>query len=139
MGSLRPYGFFDTGFPEVFKGMTPAWMDADAVPPAIRIDVEESAERYRVKADIPGVAKDDIRIDVDGNLVSIAAEVRREKVEQKDGKVLRRERHVGSMSRAFTLPVELDADRAQASYADGVLVLDLPKKSGAKAHRLAIA
>jgi HSP20 family protein len=140
MGTLRPFNLFDAGFPDVFRGvMPPAWSDADAFPPAIRIDVEETETGYRVKADMPGLAKDDIRIDVDGNVVSIATEVRREKVEEKDGKVLRRERHVGTMSRAFTLPVEVDADRAEASYADGVLVLKLPRKAGATAHRLPVA
>lgn len=140
MGTLRPYNLFDAGFPEVFRGMMPpAWIDADAFPSAIKIDVEESENGFRVKADMPGLAKEDIRIDVDGNAVSIATEVRHEKVEEKDGKVLHRERHVGSMSRTFTLPVEVDADRAEASYADGVLVLKLPRKAGATAHRLPVA
>ena len=63
--------------------------------PPIKIDVEEADDRYTVKADMPGVAKEDIRVDVDGNMVSIAAEVRRETKEEKEGKVLRSERYFG--------------------------------------------
>jgi len=139
MGTLRPFSLFETNVPGVFKGMLPpVWMDAEAAPPAIKVDVEETAERYLVKADMPGVAKEDIRVDVDGNMVSIAAEVRREKTDEKNGKVLRSERYVGTVSRAFTLPMDVDVERAEAKYADGVLMLTLPKTTGAPAHRLAI-
>ena len=139
MGTLRPFSLFDIPMPGVPKGvLPPLWMEADAAPPAIRIDVDETPERYTLKADLPGVAREDIRVDVDGNLVSIAAEVRREKKEEKDGKVLRSERHVGSMSRAFTLPMDVDTGHAEARYADGVLVVTLPKVTGTPAHRLPI-
>jgi HSP20 family protein len=139
MGTLRPFSLFETNVPGVFKGMLPpVWMDAEAAPPAIKVDVEETPERYTVKADMPGVAKEDIRVDVDGNMVSIAAEVRREKTDEKNGKVLRSERYFGTVSRAFTLPMDVDVGRAEARYADGVLTLMLPKTTGAPAHRLAI-
>ncbi|MBK8323369.1 MAG: Hsp20/alpha crystallin family protein [Betaproteobacteria bacterium] len=139
MGTLRPFSLFETNVPGVFKGMLPpVWMDAEAAPPAIKVDVEETPERYLVKADMPGVAKEDIRVDVEGNMVQIAAEVRREKVDEKNGKVLRSERYVGTMSRAFTLPMDVDVGRAEAKYADGVLMLTLPKTTGAPAHRLPI-
>ena len=139
MGTLRPFNFFETNVPGVFKGMLPpVWMDAEAAPPVIKVDVEETPAGYMVKADMPGVAKEDIRVDVDGNVVSIAAEVRREKTDEKNGKVLRSERYVGTMSRVFTLPMDVDVGKAEAKFADGVLKLTLPKTTGTPAHRLAI-
>ncbi|MBL0140992.1 MAG: Hsp20/alpha crystallin family protein [Betaproteobacteria bacterium] len=139
MGTLKPLNLFEASVPGVFKGMfPPMWVDAQPAPPAIKVDVAETDDRYTVKADMPGVTKEDIRVEVDGNMVSIAAEVRREKIDEKEGKVLRTERHVGTMTRAFTLPMEVDVAKAEAKYAEGVLMLTLPKRRGAPTHRLAI-
>lgn len=139
MGTLKPLSLFDTGVPGVFKGMfPPMWVETDAAPPVMKVDVEEADDCYTVKADVPGVAKDDIRVEVEGNTVSIAAEVRREKMEEKEGKVIRSERYTGAMTRAFTLPVEVDVSKAEAKYAEGVLTLTLPKHKGAPSHRLPI-
>ena len=139
MRTLKPFSLLEPDFPSVFKGgVMPMWMNTEPAPPAIKVDVEEKDDRYMVKADMPGVAKEDIHVDVDGNMVSIAAEVRREKKEEKEGKVLRSERYFGSMSRAFTLPAEVVVAKAEATYADGVLMLTLPKTKGTAAHRIAI-
>ncbi len=140
MGTLKPLHLFEPALPAPFRGMfPPLWMDTEAAPPTIKVDVEESEDRYTVKADMPGVAKEDIHVDVDGNVVSIAAEVRREKKEEREGKVLRSERYFGTMTRAFTLPAEVDVDRTEAKYADGVLRLVLPKHKGVPAHRVAVS
>ena len=139
MGTLKPLSLFESSVPSAFKSMfPPMWVDTELTPPDIRIDVEEADDRFMVKADVPGVAREDIRVDVDGNMVSIAAEVRREKTEKKEGKVLRSERSVGMMSRAFTLPTEVDFEKAEAKYAEGVLFLTLPKRKGAATHRIEI-
>ncbi len=141
MGTLKPLSLFDPAFdvPSLFKGfMSPVWMDTENLPPAIKVDVEETEDRYLVKADMPGVAKDDIRVDVDGNQVTIAAEVRRETKDEKAGKVIRSERYMGSMTRSFTLPADVDFEKAEAKYADGVLRLTLPKHKGAPTHRVEV-
>jgi len=139
MGTLRPLSLFEPEFPSMFKGMlTPMWMNTEQALPAIKVDVEEADDRYVVKADMPGVAKEDIRVDVEGGMVSIAGEVRREKKEEKEGKLLRSERYFGTMTRTFTLPMDVDVAKAEAKYADGVLMLTLPKSKGAATHRLAI-
>lgn len=105
----------------------------------MRIDVSENADGYTVKADIPGVKREDINVRVDGSMVEIEAETRSEKETRDDGeKVLRRERHFGSISRAFSLGHDIDASKVQAKYADGVLNLQLPKKAAAAAGRIAI-
>ena len=120
--------FFPTG---IFEGDQPQLK--------MRIDVTENDKIYTVKADIPGVKKDDIDVQVDGNMVSIKAEARTEKEERGNGdRVLRSERSYGTVARTFTLGQDVDASGVQAKYADGVLTLELPKKSPADARRISI-
>lgn len=104
----------------------------------IAVDVTENESAYTVKAEIPGVKKEDINVSIDGNLVSISAEVKREKEEKKGDQVLREERYYGAMSRAFTLPMEVDQAKSEAQYTDGVLSLKLPKKAGSQTKKLEI-
>ena len=96
---------------------------------AIRVDVKETNDAYTVHAELPGVKKEDIAIEIDGDTVTIAAEVKRE-AETKDGeKLLRSERFYGKTERRFALPAEVDEARAEAKFTDGVLELVLPKKA----------
>lgn len=104
----------------------------------ISIDVSENDRAYTVKAEMPGVRKDDISVQIDGNFVSISAEVKRHTEEKKDEKVLREERYYGAISRAFTLPSEVEQAQAQAQYVNGVLELTLPKRTGVQSRRLVI-
>jgi HSP20 family protein len=92
-----------------------------------------------VRADIPGVKKEDIHVDVDANAITVRAEMKQEKEEKKDEKVIYSERSYGMVSRSFSLPAEVDANGAKAEYKDGVLNLTLPKKAGAQARRLAVS
>lgn len=109
---------------------------AQAMP--MRVDVHEADDSYLVRADLPGVPKESIHVDIDGNRVTIRAEVRRES-EQKDGaRVLRSERYYGSLARSFALADEIDDDKADARFENGVLELTLPKKAVASAKRLQI-
>lgn len=106
--------------------------------PQVRMDVKEDEKAYTVHADMPGVSRDDIHVTIDGNTVSISAELS-QATEQKEGeRVLRRERSVGRVSRSFALEHEVDEAAAQAKYQDGVLALTLPKKVAAAARRLTI-
>ena len=104
----------------------------------MKIDVTESPTAYSVKADIPGVKKEDISVHVEGNMVRIEAETRSEKETREGEKVLRSERHYGTISRSFSLAQDVDATKVQAKYADGVLSLELPKKSQADSRKIAI-
>lgn len=105
--------------------------------PAIRLDVDETDQAYTVTADIPGVDKNDIKVEVDGNHVVIAAE-RKQNTAEKKGNTVRSERHWGQLSRAFTLQYPVDDTKAEAHYEHGVLTLTLPKKAQAGMHRLKI-
>lgn len=94
--------------------------------PCIRMDVEESPGGYLVQAELPGLAKGDIAVEVDGKVVSINAELRHDHAAQ-DGQPLRSERFYGARRRTFAMPQAIDAAGASACYADGVLSLTLPK------------
>jgi HSP20 family protein len=106
--------------------------------PEIRMDVSEDEKAYHVKADIPGVSKEDIKIDIDGAQVSITAEVKKEKEEKKGSTVLRSERYYGQQFRSFTLRHEVDQAKAEARYANGVLELTLPKKTATEVKHLTV-
>jgi len=105
--------------------------------PEIRIDVSENEKAYAIKADVPGVSKEDIKVDVEGNQVTITAEVKRSK-EEKIGKTLRSERYEGMASRSFVLPTDVDMETSQARYANGVLELTLQKKAGSTTKKLTV-
>jgi HSP20 family protein len=106
---------------------------------SIKIDVKEDAKGYTVKADVPGVKKEDIQIDIDDDVVTLRAETKKEKEEKKDEKVVYSERSYGMVSRSFTLPTDVDAKTANAEYKDGVLTLVLPKKANGAAKRITIS
>lgn len=93
----------------------------------IRLDVEETADAYVLRADLPGVPKDQIKVDIDADVVKIAVEYKREV--GTDAKVLRAERVSGKAARAIRLPVAIDAAKAEARHVDGVLQLTLPKQA----------
>ncbi len=105
--------------------------------PQIRIDVTEADDSYAVKAEIPGVRKEDINVRVNGNQVTISAEVKEDKEEKSGGRVLRSERRYGFASRTFSLADSVDDSKADAKYKDGVLQLTLPKRAQST-QRLAI-
>lgn len=130
---------FGDNFETALRRFFPASLfDADAPQLKMRIDVTEDANAYKVKADIPGVKKDDISVRVDGNTVEIEAEARSEKETREGEKVLRSERCYGTISRSFSLAQDVDAGKVQAKYADGVLSLELPKKTAADSRKIAI-
>lgn len=105
----------------------------------IRVDVVEKNGAFKVRADLPGVKKEDINVRIDGNIVQIDAETKDEKEFKGDGgKVLRSERYYGSVSRAFTLAQDVDEAKATAKYEDGVLTLELPKKATSASKRLTV-
>jgi len=125
---------------EFFKGfaLRPVFQGLEGEP-QIRLDVAEDDKSYTVKAEIPGVKKEDIKVTVDGNHVSISAEVRKETEEKEGKKVIRSERYYGSVSRRFSLGQDVDQGAAKARYDNGVLELILPKKQGGNARQLTVS
>ncbi len=106
--------------------------------PNIKLDVTEDDKAFYVKAELPGVKKEDIAVEVEGNEVSLTAEVKREKEEKKDEKVVHTERYYGKQYRSFSLGREIDRKNVKASFHDGVLELTLPKNGSPPAARIAI-
>ena len=119
--------------------LVPMRMDKELDDMNIRIDVVEKNGTFKVRADMPGLKKEDINVRIDGNLVQIDASTKSEKEFKEDGgKVLRSERYCGSISRAFSLSQDVDETKAQAKYEDGVLTLELPKKATTESKKLSI-
>lgn len=125
---------------DFFKGLAlqPFFRGAE-MEPDIRMDVSEDDKAYTIKAEIPGVKKEDIRVSIDGNMVSISAEMKKESEEKEGAKVIRSERYYGRVSRSFSLDENVDDSAAQAKYSDGILELILPKKPGGQRKAITIS
>ena len=133
-------GLLDEFFKDVNPGFYVRPLHGDPLPsPAqIKVDVKENDSAYTVHAEVPGVAKEDIQVALDGNVVSLRAEVAQKDEQTKDDKLLRSERFYGAVERSFQLPLEIDSAQAKARYDNGVLTLTLPKKQGVQTQRLTI-
>jgi HSP20 family protein len=147
MTRISVYDPFAEVFPSIFRSMfsaapepkTSAASAAPAVPTvAMRVDVIETAEGYVLRADLPGVPKEAIQIDIDANRVTLRAQPVRDAEPKPEGRVLRSERFDGHYARSFALTDEIDESRATARVDNGVLELTLPRKTGAGPTRLTV-
>lgn len=129
-------------FADLLRGFFVRPMDFDfdmaAQSAEMRVDLKEDSDSYAVHAELPGISKEDIHVNIDGQTVSISAERKQEKEEKEGENVLRKERYFGKVTRSFQLGHEIDESRASAKFNDGVLELVLPKKVQAQAKRLTI-
>lgn len=141
MSSLINRGsLFDDFFRELTPGfyVRPLHGDSLPTPTQIKIDVKEADQGYAVQAEVPGVSKEDIQVSIDGNVVTLSAEVKQSDSQTGEGKLLRSERYYGAVSRSFQLPADIDQETAKAKYDNGVLTLTLPRKKSGASQRLAI-
>ncbi|MGE5526171.1 MAG: Hsp20/alpha crystallin family protein [Rhodospirillaceae bacterium] len=132
---------FDEAFDQLLRGffVRPVNFEGTTAAPAqFRVDVSEDDSAYTLRAEIPGVKKEDINISIDGEQVAISAEVKNEKDAREGERVLRSERYYGKVYRAFQLGQTIDENAATAKYTDGVLELKLPKKAATSAKRIEI-
>jgi HSP20 family protein len=104
----------------------------------IKMDATETENCYLIHAEMPGVKKDDIDVAIEGNQVTITAEVKQTWEKKEGDRLLRNERYFGNIYRSFTLPAELDESASVAAYDSGVLELKLVKKAAVAGKRLAI-
>ncbi|MHB1132161.1 MAG: Hsp20/alpha crystallin family protein [Chloroflexota bacterium] len=102
----------------------------------VPVDVYEEADRYVVEASLPGLKSEDLDVSVQGGTVTIAGEL--PEVAQEGRSYLLRERLGGRFTRTITLPVEIDADKVEARFADGVLHLSLAKAAQFQPKKIAI-
>jgi HSP20 family protein len=139
MASITRYDPFNDLVDDLFKGflVRPVAYEGRNALPRLNVDVAEKNGAYVVKGELPGVKKEDIRITVDGAQITLEAEVKQEKSTDNE-RVLHTERTYGKVSRAFTLPQEVDEAQVQARFQDGVLELTLPKKQAAARKQITI-
>ena len=123
---------------DIFKGFMVRPVRMEQQVPQIKMDIKERNGAYVVRAEIPGVKKEDIKVDIDGDTVSISAEVKEEKEQKEGDRIIRTERYYGNVSRRFSLGQDVDEKAANAKYTDGVLELTLPKKAGKAPGRIAV-
>ncbi|CAN7767843.1 Hsp20 family protein [Variovorax sp. LjRoot290] len=139
MNALTRLERIDNLFPEMLRRWARPLqlLDDVALPSDIRVDISENDKEYLVSAEIPGAKKTDIRVSIEGNYVSIAAEIKKEQ-EDTHGRTLVKETYHGSVSRGFTLGSDVDEKTAVAKFEDGVLRLTLPKRESSASRNLKI-
>jgi HSP20 family protein len=110
-------------------------LHGDPLPQGIKMDIQEAGDAYKVQAELPGVKKEDIHVDIDGAIVTIKAEIHQQDSSGEGSRSLRSERYHGSVSRRFELPSEIDLEQAEAHYEEGLLHLILPKRKAVENSR----
>lgn len=148
MGSYRPgamqdpFGrlvenmFEDMFAPFTHGGALSQWQGESAISP--RLNVSESDRAFEVQAELPGVKKEDVKVAIEHQRVTIEGEARRDNEQREGENVLYSERSASRFVRSFMLPAEVDDGAAEARMENGVLTLTLPKKQGSQARRIAI-
>ena len=131
-------GLFDDFFKDVTPGFYVKPLHGDPLPAQIKVDVKETPTAFTVLAEVPGVPKEDIQVTVEGNVVTLRAEIKQEDRQSEGEKLLRSERYYGAVSRSFQMPVDIDDAAARAKCENGVLRLTLPKKAAVAGQRLTI-
>lgn len=101
------------------------------------VDVFENDDAIVLKAELPGVDKDNITVDVNGNILTLKGE-RTSDNEVKEDNYYRRERTFGHFQRSFTLPAEVDPDTIKANFKDGVLKVEVPKPEASKPKQISV-
>lgn len=123
---FRPSTWEWPELPSLFEGRAPS------------VDVVDRAKEIVVKAEVPGVEEEDLKVSVTDRTLTIKGESRREESTE-EGDMHRREIHRGSFYRTLTLPADVDGRKAKATYKDGMLELRLPKARSAKKHRIKLS
>ncbi|HEX7043428.1 MAG TPA: Hsp20/alpha crystallin family protein [Burkholderiales bacterium] len=138
---LSRWGFFGDDFDRVFEGFFRPlrWVEeatSDNFVPAM--DIKERENEYVVRADLPGVRKEDISVTLENGLLTIAAERKAEEVQKEGERELRRECRYGRYVRSLRLGTQIDEKKVKASYRDGVLELTLPKAEEVKPRKIEV-
>jgi HSP20 family protein len=124
-------------FNEPFRGFELTPVDAAPAAWVPLVDIFEENDRIRLVAEVPGVKPEDLKISVEGNLLTIKG-AKEQVAEEKAEKVHRYEREYGTFSRTFTLPATVEPEKIKAAHENGVLTVTLPKVEAAKPHLVKI-
>ena len=129
----------EAGLDELFRGFfKPVRVEGAPTPVVIKMDVTETENGYLVHGEMPGVKKENIDVAIEGNQVTITAEVKQEWEKKEGDRVLRNEPYFGNIYRSVTIPAELDQSACEAAYDNGILELKLVRKATTPGKRLAI-
>lgn len=116
--------FDDAFFNDFFRPMKRS--EGERMP---AIDVHESKDSYLIKVDLPGVAKEDVKISLENGVLTVRGETKREASEQQEGRLIRQERHFGQFLRRLSVGDDVDTEAISARFENGVLNLRLPKRA----------
>lgn len=125
---------FDSLFNDLFHGNGRPSIDtrqSDALA-GMRVDIHDADKQYEIHAELPGVKKKDIDVTLKGGVLTISASKKTESEKKEKGKVIWKERSSGSISRSFTVGNSVTEKDIKANFADGVLTLEVPKKTDTK-------
>jgi len=133
--AYTPFDVFNQAFNQFLRSDVEAQESTRTWAPAV--DILETPEAYEVKAELPGIAKDDVHITVENNVLTLKGERKFEKDETKEN-YHRIERTYGAFARSFTLPTRVDQEKVEAKFDNGVLTISVPKAAEAKPKRIDI-
>ena len=94
----------------------------------MKTDIKEKTDKYLIGIELPGYQKENIKIDVEDGYLTVHAEIDSDNEEKEEGKFVRRERYVGSCSRSFYVGNEVKSEDIKASFKNGILKIEVPKK-----------
>ena len=138
-GHLNGSDFFPSlwtgGLDRFFDEVAPATARRSLVPPA---DIEETDTHYVLKLDVPGFSKDAIQVEVDDGILKIAGERNALITDGNKPRLHLSERQSGRFERRFTFNDEVDFEKIEAQFADGVLQVSIPKKESAKPRKIEV-
>jgi len=143
MDTVAPFADMDKYFDSFFRNPQ-SLMAAPVMTAPIRehaltpsVDIYNDGDDIVIKAEVPGISKDDLDLSIDRNVLTISGEKKREsKVEEKDYHCI--ERTYGTFTRSFKLPEDVSVDKAQASFNDGVLEIRMPRSGENRAKKIEI-
>lgn len=138
MNLIPRHSLFDTWFDRDFPAFR-LLPEARAEQAMLAVDIKETDKGFTLKADFPGLKKEDISVSVDNSVLTLSAEHKEEKEEKEKGKVIRQERRYGKYTRSFSLGSGIDEKGITAQFEDGVLTLDIPRAGPQQPQPLNIA
>lgn len=98
----------------------------------MKTDIKEKKDKYSIDIELPGYQKENIKIDVEDGYLTVHAEINSDNEEKEDGKFVRKERYIGSCSRSFYVGNEVQSEDIKASFKNGMLKIEVPKKDEKK-------
>lgn len=137
-GTLREFMSLHEAMDRLFNESVVPSRGSDGDAMALPVNVRDEDEGYVITAALPGVRPEDVQIEATSNTISISGETSDER-EVDEGSYVRRERRFGRFDRMLELPVEIDAERAEASFENGVLTLRVPKSEATKPRQVRVS